>query len=523
VPVFCGRRLQLGLFDVDDETKRLDAFASCESTETLRVEVDEQSLALIADNMGLHADSIVAEAASYVSGEFRAKAKGFSGSRLGDFGEILTYLVRSNDGESIERVDDALDAADLGGYPRPDFITLIRGQLNGVEVKSTEAVDYQDLLDLHRLPADSRHHCQLKPCRALKPLRDDALRQLGFTNEVTATQVVVHSGAVLPFPIKKGIAVGVLVRDGRIDSLVPDQRRFRTGPVCVRQARNCWLCLGTDKSQAAAIMVEMPNEPGRLPILDDAGQGAEWFAAYRNWRQALWAFVPGSAAIKGSALLAATRAWTARIADGGALGQRLLEHWTKTLIRSAHERGIVLNEIQEGLRENLDADPGGDERVRRVALQDAPRLVQQAIAAGDRARFALEPAGDAGSAGVLVDGRMLDVATLSHQWPAAGISQEQATVIMGGSLALVAKLIGEGDVRSRDPAHLPELKPVTANINGHALPLGWVVEERELLEWALHNHQFGRFPWEWPWPWMRAWVFPDGRTRVRARHVGSWF
>jgi hypothetical protein len=285
VPTFNVRRAEIGLFDVDDDAKLREAFSTLTATQP--VLIDDAALNIVADDLGLDAEGIALDAQRYVGGQYRQKAMGFSGGRLGDFGEILTYLLWRMDGKSIERVVDGVRPQDVPAnarftFPEPDYIVRTPTGAPGVlEVKSRELLKFQPLLQLHSRPAGQRGHRWLQPCDRVAECANEALSQLGST-VAPGHGLELRSGKRIPFPANYGVAVAVLMHDGRLAGLIGNGKRFKTPPPCRESvpARDCWACAGDGTVAADAVVVEMANRPDHLPLVPALEGDAGWFAAY---------------------------------------------------------------------------------------------------------------------------------------------------------------------------------------------------------------------------------------------------
>ncbi len=64
---------------------------------------------LIADELELDAEGLAADASRYVGGLYRPKARGMGGSQLGDFGDVITFLLNRSSGSEIVRLIRDLD------------------------------------------------------------------------------------------------------------------------------------------------------------------------------------------------------------------------------------------------------------------------------------------------------------------------------------------------------------------------------------------------------------------------------
>lgn len=300
------------LLDAKNTPEFRDAFAAQVPVRT--VAFDPAALELISNALELDADGLLMTMKRYAAGQFRAKAKG-PRYALGEFGEALTFLLRRAAGDAPVRVikyqiDGGVEEGER--YPMPDFI-VPRKLTDGssvnlaLEVKSTEALDYQELLT-HIAP---RRWCWLAPCRAVERLRKEALPQLGFTSGGQAAgyqhKLALLNNSACPFPVDQGLASAVLAVDGRLAG-VKGNKRLKTPRACAQVGRNCWRCLEATDGAAHARVVYMRNAPGRLALLGSYRRG-EWVAAYRRWEQAMWSREATAVRETSNVLGAATRQW----------------------------------------------------------------------------------------------------------------------------------------------------------------------------------------------------------------------
>lgn len=280
------KKLDVSLFGVVESPNQApwhQSFAAASSIEQLAI--DEGVLEIVAAGLEMDADGFVLDAKRYVAGEYRSKAKGLSGGRLGDVGEVLTYLVNQAEGREIIRVvgwrKDVQQPLKGSKFPQPDFLINEQHGLAALEVKSTEALDFIDLRD------SVKTWKWLKPCAAVAGCRNEALPQLGYVGAVLTPQkhqLLLMDGKVVPFPVGKGVATTVAAVDGRAHAL-RQHNKYKTPPACRDAKRNCWACI---KPTCHFVIVRMPNAPQMLSMAGPMGDGAkEWFRAYRRWGQAL--------------------------------------------------------------------------------------------------------------------------------------------------------------------------------------------------------------------------------------------
>ncbi len=286
MPTFEVNQVDVPLFGVVEAQNQeawLTAFSA--TTTTIQVQVDAAALDIVAADLELDAEGLVADAERYVNGNYRSKARGLGGSRLGDLGEILAFLVNRAHGHEIVRVVSwraGIGQAIKGArFPQPDFIIKDKTGLSALEVKSTEAFDFVDLRDT------TKKWIWLQPCTSVGVCRKRALPQLAFVGGVLTPQqhrLVVRKGNIVPFPVGKGVAAAVLAVDGRTNALRSDPK-YKTPKACRQANRDCWSCL---PKTCHFVLVKMPNAPGALSLGGASSDGsARWLRAYQRWSQAL--------------------------------------------------------------------------------------------------------------------------------------------------------------------------------------------------------------------------------------------
>ncbi len=90
------------MIEAANQSPWLGAFAG--SGATTSIDLDDAAVDLIADELELEAEGLAADATRYVGGLYRPKARGMGGSRLGDFGEVIAFLLNRGSGSEIVRV-----------------------------------------------------------------------------------------------------------------------------------------------------------------------------------------------------------------------------------------------------------------------------------------------------------------------------------------------------------------------------------------------------------------------------------
>ncbi len=304
------------------------------------LEIDDAALDLLAEQLGLDAEALVWDAARYSKGLYRDKACGLAGSRLGDLGEAITYLLQSRRTPlhpPVRLLSWKANGLKVKGnkFPVPDFLLEVGNQSGILEVKATEALDYQHLL--YR-----RKSTELRPCDRIAQCRERALAQLGYMKK-PQHNLLAADGRVVPFPSDFGVAAAVLAVDGRLSRLrgVP---KYKTPLSCESSStpRECWQCLGLEAAPHQFIVAFMRNSPGKLPLIP-LGEGNGWISAYRRWSQAVWARALAPLREATGALVRETLSWL-HPRSGLAKGEEdLLRGFWGSYIRDlSAEKGISL-------------------------------------------------------------------------------------------------------------------------------------------------------------------------------------
>ncbi|MEZ4226971.1 MAG: hypothetical protein R3B13_38880 [Polyangiaceae bacterium] len=538
------KRVQTSLFgvvEVADQSGWLGAFAGSGATTT--IDVDDSALDLIAEELELDAEGLAADAERYVQGLYRAKARGMGGSRLGDFGEVIAFLLNRGIGNEIVRVVSyrrGQGQANMGSrFPLPDFLVGQAGSTRALEVKSTEAFDFVRLRDT------PKRWTWLQPCGAVAGCRSQALRQLGFVNGAFTPQqhsLLVRGGNVVPFPVGNGEAVAVLAVDGRVAGL-RSEPKYKTPKRCRQAGRSCWACVD---EECDVVVVTMPNAPGRLSLAGGSErQSKTWFDAYRRWGQALAARDLAAAASTVHELSESTQAWSRELDDAEA-AKVLRGFWGSYLRDAMRTRGIAVD-VPDGF--GLLSDPGLGFDWRPAAL--AEPTVRETTFGGlaqalSGATDGLEPRllsarqeGDEagrGSIGLAISPQVIEVTLTSRHW------WERRAVETDVAAAEVAKQILDLAIRmsGSQPTPLPTdwavpLRGVDARVGDARFRLGWVSKgvTPGSSAWRRMPHRW--WPWFepelWPsWPLLlllgdprvRLHVLQDGRARLRIAR-SAWF
>ena len=318
--------------------------------------IDNLALDWLANELELDHEALAWDAQRYVQGEYRPKAEGMSGGRLGELGEALTYLAERGAGRHIVRVL----GADTGGkvmlkghtYCYPDFIVQHGHTLQALEVKSTEALNHQAMmrkLDQHR--HNARFHMNLAPCQGAEAGREAALAQLGYGGQAPGHGLKLLGGTSVPYPVNQGVAMSVMMVDGRVRSHWLHSA-FKTPPACRQQGRSCVGCVGP----AQVVMTRMPNAPEHLPLLGQGeGDVSPWFKAHERWTQALMCHDAIATRHATEALLGPLRGWIASL--GGVQRDAAVNFWGAHLRQSMRQRGLNVEAISPMLEGLPDLEP----------------------------------------------------------------------------------------------------------------------------------------------------------------------
>jgi hypothetical protein len=500
------------------------AFAEADQIQS--VEISDEALDWIADELELEAEGLAYDAWRYVEGKYRPKAKGFTGGRVGEFGEALTYLIARATSLDIVRIV----GLELNGgsfqkghkYPTPDFFVRDGKTSYVLEVKSTEALNFQEL---DRVTSWKF----LQPCHPVIGCRLEALPQLAYeagqaTTPAHFLKSKVPSGGMqsMPFPTGKGVAMSVMVVDGRTRHLRADSR-FRTPPAC-RQAtpvRNCWACLQSD---CHVVITRMGNEPGRLKLIGDGGEPQlEWFNAYSRWSKALASHDARAADASLDALVAVLNAWRDRLDHQQ---QRELSiFWPGYLHGAMLARGFEPRPIRLALDEafgdlDLRAPEPAEPRAQAVSLEKLREMLASAIDSPLRSVFlysAESAANDEASRttwSIRAVPGLIKVAFTSATW------WRQEQVEGQGHATRIAHEVVNMCLRAlkfpRVDLGSAVVDPVIAKVGGATVTLGWTWRAfqpplEDIDFWFLLH---ARRSASWQPPKIKVAVYPDGRATL---------
>ncbi len=529
MPTFEVKQIHAPLFGVVEAPNQapwLTAFSG--ATAMTRVQVDAAALDFIASDLELDAEGLAEDAERYVNGSYRAKARGMGGSRLGDLGEILTYLVNRMHGQDVVRVVSwkaGIGQAVKGSrFPQPDFIFNDVSGLAALEVKSTEAFDFVDLRDT------TKKWMRLQPCSRVSGCREQALPQLGFVAGTLTQQqhlLVVQAGHVVPFPVGKGVAAVVLAVDGRTNVLRGDTK-YMPPPTCRQASRKCWSCV---PEGCHFVLVTMPNAPGMLSLAGAAGDASTvWFRAYQRWSQALAA--RDLLAVRSSLgnVVVAVASWLDSVEESKA--NVIRSFWGSYLHDAMRSRGFnvevpeLLGDLgQPELGFEWAPAPVAEPATREASVEEVARLASEAQSVTP---FALSVRlrrndQDAGSASVRGFGDYVEFHLVSEMWWAQREVEtvESASLIASRLLSFALEVsgwpvpMGGGEV---------PLRPVVAQVGEHEVRLGW--ESKAAMPRSASWRSWMRY---WPWfefdlepfpPWPVLLAFGDPRARLRVMPDG---
>jgi hypothetical protein len=509
-----------GVVDNPDQTAWLSTFSAPSSTTS--VHVDASALAIIADDLELDAEGLVTDAERYVKGEYRSKARGMGGSRLGDLGEVLTFLVSRSSMQEVTRVVSWRkghgQAIKGSRFPQPDFIVREGNLLAALEVKTTEAFDFLDLRDM------TKKWTHLRPCRSVEPCREQALPQLGFVNGILTQQqhsLVVRDGTIVPFPVGKGIATAVMAVDGRTNALRNDSR-YRTPPKCRQAHRDCWSCL---PASCNFTLVTMRNAPGMLSLGGSAGDASmAWLRSYERWTQALAS--RDITAVRDT-LQVLTRALLLWLGTDDVREPEVLRNfWGSYLDDAMRIRGLDI-EVSAALGDLSRQKSNSEwsrapltEPVTREAsideIEDLVRGTQGFAPSFTVSTRSIRDGRNSESVTVRSDGEWLEFDLLSETW----WRQESVQTIESASL-IAKRLLSFALERSGWPLPSDDLvislRPVSAWVGDSEISLGWELKAEPPPMWSmLHSYVwFESMP-----PWLVFVATDERRTHLRVRPDG---
>lgn len=463
-----------GVVENKDQTQWLKTF-SAPFTPT-NIVLNDTAFRMIAENLGLDADGLAYSAHRYVSGQYRAGTAGLSGSTLGDVGEVLTYLVNRDAGKDIVRVISGNRAGrsntEENKFPQPDFIVWEPGQpAAALEVKSTQALDYQFLLNANKWKL-------LQPCSVVKQCRADALPQLGYIGGILTPQkhsLRIRDGKSVPFPIAKGIAIALASVDGRVDTL-RTITKLKTPKKCRDKKRNCWDCLPENDSHF--VLTTMPNSPGMLCLVGTPNDGgAAWIVAYRRWTESLMARDLLAAEVMTHTLARIVREWLDSLDISRDDAKPLREFWKNYVSSALTSRGLDI-----GASSDLEDDEAGEinQPPRRASISVSEQSVSLREVRDLINKAGLTSVGDvlsirvpdlSGSLSFFHDNECIELRMMSAAWwmqEKPPISERYAQLIAANLLA-----VSLGHENLQTEILRAPLRKVEVKINESAMLIGW--------------------------------------------------
>ncbi len=530
---FRVKRVQTSLFGVVEAANKDPWWRTFSgSGSTFDIELDGEAVVLIAEQLELHAKCLAGDALEYVRGEYHPKTRGMGGSQLGNFGEVLTYLLNRGMGRGIVRVVSWRPGGQQerkgSRFPQPDFLIQQDEEMGALEVKSTEAFDFLKLRNT------TKKWTLLQPCEGVARCRSDALPQLGYSNGVVASQqhsLVVRGGTVVPFPVGRGEAVAVLAVDGRSTAL-REYPKYKTPKSCREAKRNCWTCV----DDSDVVVVEMPNAPGRLSLAggSERGSGA-WFQAYQRWGQALAIRDVQATSSALSELSNTTLAWLDE-RDDQESARVLRAFWGSYLQDAMRTRGIAVEVEGFGRLDDegrdLDWTPVSlaEPTVREASFSELVRVANLATA-DVPVRISARLEGDEferGSVALAMSPESIEVTLTSKAWweRRAVETDEDASRVAAQLVDIAVRLAG---YRAQLP-FVRSLRALKARVGDGQIRIGWAPKRGapDSRQW----HRFARLGFGRPlrplWSMLlflgdsrvRLYVLPDGRARLRiARSV----
>jgi hypothetical protein len=541
-------RIDVPLFgevELPNEEAWLHTFASeCSKQPDILIEVDESALSIIAEELEIDADYLIAGAERYVSGNFREKARGLSGGQLGEFGEVLTFLLYKSEKQDIVRVvswkPGSTQTVKGSKFPQPDFIIRKGSNAAALEVKSTEALDFISLRDM------TKSYTTLKPCKLVAACREQALPQLAYKGSNRVAQkhsLKIRGHQVVPFPVGQGIAAAVLGVDGRVDRLRSDTK-YKTPKSCREAKRSCWSCIPSARHAVIAIMA---NEPGRLSLGGATADGSiAWFTAYQRWTQALAARDIFAARDAAKVLSDSVINWLET--TDGEKRELLASFWGSYLREAMRIRGLNV-EVTEKLpmdsdsRTNVDSIEShlAEPENREVEIGEIPRLIKNTK--GSLTPFGVSVRlqkrdGISESLSVRASGQFVEFRLASDFWWASKRVETSEEAGKVGNRVITLAMEASGAINLVRIFNEPiPFRDVSARVGDKVIPFGWEANwtVSDSADWliGLGHWPFLRRPGR-PMPWpihlvtgdprARMHVFLDGRACIRIHRdltVGS--
>ncbi len=419
-----------------DPASFYDTFSAPGSTR--RIELGDDLYDHIEDRLGCDVEDEARALRRFVHPPgYRGNAAPIDGTMQGNATEVVSFIVASLDGFSPTRIVSYERGSGADDFPQPDFIVQKDGEVGALEVKSTQALDYNRLRVVRDPGFDSWR--RLAPCRRTAPARQRALRQLGYVDDIPREQSHMlreHGGRIVPFPSSFGIAHVHLVRDARLDSM-RHHPRLKVPTLCRSAGRNCWSCLDAPRpgsaqtSPAHLTLVDFRNAPKVLVMHEASSSG--WLTKYRRWSEALWARDPVATGPLQSKLAARIEQWLEELPNAADLRPHLRGWWDWYLGGVARANGMSevaasprfeLPELIFRRREQEEFEPRMPE-VAEIQAQELPGWARLRGEADWSARF-----GEADSHVVTAQHGVLLIRHLPKEWwEGVEVTQERATEI----------------------------------------------------------------------------------------------
>lgn len=534
-------RIETPLFGAVEQSGEEPWYAEFSSSgTTTSIELDKASLSAVCDAIGLDGVGATVDAERYVNGEFSESADGIHGTSLGDFGEILTYLLLRSDQMEVVRIksyanetndDEENDEDENSKFPTPDFIVIRNGKPTAFEVKSTEGLPYVALRD------KVKKWKLLQPCSSVVVCRKRALPQLGWIGgECTAQKHKLRQrdGQLVPFPSEAGAAVAVLAFDGRLDKLRGDAKKYKTPVTCRNSTRDCWTCVPSGQH---LVHVVMPNSPGKLSFSGGGKRAIDVLRAYERWAQSLDAHDVIAAQDTLSVLLAALAEWFQ--SDEINEPDTLRDFWSVYLRDSMRARGMAFDLEMPSSTTDLarygiaPRVVGQADKTREAEWGEFCSLVSQASTSAPRLQMVSAEHWDFRGRPVTISmstsARTLDFHLMSHSWwEKRTIDDERIALEEADNLlSLVLEAIA-GPSRYK-PISALQMSELGARVGDSTVKLGWSLQRVHLgnpITIAYQEWWRGR-----PAAWRnllevlasgdvgaRLTVHRDGRIMLRVEH-----
>ncbi|MEX3694220.1 hypothetical protein AB3X91_37800 [Paraburkholderia sp. BR14263] len=498
------------------------------------INIDDHSLDAVCAALGLDGSAATSDAERYVTGRYRECADGMHGTALGDFGEILTYLLLRKDGFEVFRIksytNESNDEEEEGRkFPTPDYIVIRDEEPIAYEVKSTEGLQY---LALHQT---AKRWTYLQPCSSIAVCRKRALPQLGWVAgkfNIQKHKLRQRNGEIVPFPSKAGTAVAVVVFDGRLDQLRGNAKKYKTPADCRKENRDCWTCV--PKGQHIE-HVTMPNSPGKLSFSGGSNENAiDVLRAYERWKQALDIYDVAAARHTLEKLLGALEGWFGSNETNEP--ETLRDFWSVYLRDSMRARGMKTNLEMPSSASDLQrygvAAQGLQDvtETREVEQAAHATMVQEAVASFDHRVKASTEARDSPDRRVTMSMsatvEKLDFWLMSHSWwEGRTIDDEQTSIAVADDL-LVLVLEAIGGTPRYKPVRGLQMTELTARVGETTLQFGWSLKQAYVARSVTDRYNDSRKIHPSAWhilldvlesgdPRAMLTVMRDGRARLR--------